>query len=60
MSSNSLGFFVQEVGVLLRHGDGSVVAQFADKGRETEQGTGRARTPGLGVWGSEAEGSRMG
>lgn len=48
------------MGVLLRHGDGSVVAQFADKGRETEQGTGRARTPGLGVWGSEAEGSRMG
>lgn len=35
-SSNLFYFFMQEVGVLLRHGDGSVVAQFADKGREIE------------------------
>lgn len=54
-SSNLLYFFVQETGVLLRQGDGSVVAQFADKSREGAAG------PGPGEFGgSEAEKSRMG
>lgn len=34
--SNLFYFFMQEVGVLLRHRDSSVVAQFADKSKEIE------------------------